>query len=359
MNQKKQPTETEVAAINQLHNLLSAIPSLTVRRPLPATRGEGEMFPMDGFLQVHSGNKTIWLFVFVKNNAQLRDARITIEYLRRTGLALHSPYYAVFCTQFLSPEIKKLCKDQGIGYLDFSGNYHLAFDTVFLERETIYSKKPERKQLKSLFSSKACRVMRRLLDAPGVEWKVQALADSAKVSAATVSLLKEKLLGEEIVGRSGEAIVLRNPEKLLTEWVSNYKVAEHEQYEFFSKDQMEDFEIKFATLCKLLSINYAFTSFSGARRVAPFVRGIQKTYAYITEYDPLELAKQLDLKLVSTGGNIRFIVPKDNDVLFGSQSTSTGNVVSDIQLYLDLSAQPGRGEENAEFLLEQRIRTKW
>jgi hypothetical protein len=53
------------------------------------------------------------------------------------------------------------------------------------------------------------------------------------------------------------------------------------------------------------------------------------------------------------------LVPDDEDVLFVRQKVDGDFVVSDIQLYLDLASHPTRGEENAEYLLEQRLQPKW
>jgi hypothetical protein len=54
------------------------------------------------------------------------------------------------------------------------------------------------------------------------------------------------------------------------------------------------------------------------------------------------------------------MTPVDDDLFFGQQKIEEQFVVSDIQLYLDLSTNRGsRGEENAEFLLEQRIKPRW
>jgi hypothetical protein len=100
--------------------------------------------------------------------------------------------------------------------------------------------------------------------------------------------------------------------------------------------------------------------FSGAKRVASFTRGVQRGYAYIaSDMDVKELAEALGLKQVDSGGNILLITPNDDDVLWQRQEVDGDSVVSDIQLYLDLASNRGRGEENAEFLLEQRIRPQW
>jgi hypothetical protein len=72
-----------------------------------------------------------------------------------------------------------------------------------------------------------------------------------------------------------------------------------------------------------------------------------------------QIAEALQMKAVDSGGNFSLLVPDDADLLFGKQEVDGISVVSDIQLYLDLASHPARGEENAEYLLEQRLQPEW
>jgi hypothetical protein len=349
-------------ANKRLHELLSRVPFIRVSKPQRGTgsREDGELFPMDGFLQVRTANSSWWLLLDVKSHAQLRDARQAIDYLKRYAQVLGERAYPIFVSQYLSPSIRSFCAENDIGYFDFSGNCRLIFDQVFIEREVPASETPERKRLKSLFSLKSSRVMRRLLSDPQRLWKVQLLAQEAAVSAATVSLMKDKLLGEEYATRDGEGFIITKSEQLLEDWARNYDPHQHKQIECYGSEDLAELESRFAKYCGEKSINYAFTLFSGAKRVAPFTRGIQRGYAYVSsEHNLDDLMVALKWKPVDSGGNFRLIAPVDDDLLWGKQEVDGDCVVSDIQLYLDLASNRGRGEENAEYLLEQRIRPRW
>jgi len=349
-------------ANERLHELLSRVPFIQVSKPQGGTgsREEGELFPMDGFLQVRTANSSWWLLLDVKSHAQMRDARQGLDYLKRYAQAVGKPAYPIFASQYLSPSIRSFCVENGIGYFDFSGNCRLVFDQVFIEREVPASETPERKRLRSLFSLKSSRVMRRLLSDPHRLWKVQLLAEEADVSAATVSLMKDKLLGEEYASRQGEGFIITKPEQLLEDWARNYDARQHKQIECYGSAELGELESSFARHCWERSINYAFTLFSGAKRVAPFTRGIQRGYAYVSSAHNLdEIMAALKWKPVDSGGNFRLMTPIDDDVLWGKHEVEGDCVVSDIQLYLDLASNRGRGEENAEYLLEQRIRPRW
>ena len=349
-------------ANTHLYELLKRIPFLQVSKPHGGTnsREEGELFPIDGFIKVTNGNKDWWLFLDIKSHAQLRDARQSVDYLKRYCKLVSKPAYPIFVSQYLSQSIRNHCSENNVGYFDFSGNCRIVFDQVFIEREVPPAETPEPKRLKSLFSLKSSRVIRRLLHDTKMIWTTQSLAQKAAVSASTVSLIKEKLLGDEYAARHGEGFMITQPERLLLDWARHYNSRQYQQIECYGKGSLEDLENRFADYCRKNAVNYAFTMFSGAQRVAPFIRGIQRAYAYISlDYNATELAAALDMKPVDSGGNFRLITPADDDILWAKQKIGEEFVVNDIQLYLDLTSHRGRGEENAEFLLEQRIRSRW
>lgn len=360
MKQRAEHRQIEKDAIERLHALLVRVPFLDVSEPVLEARLEQSDSQVDGLLSIKHGKRTWYLVVEVKHNAQLRDARHSVYRLLHYAKAFPEQSYPVFVSQYLTPSVRAFCSENGVGYFDFSGNCRIVFDDVFIEREVPSSETPERKRLKSLFSPKSSRVIRRLLHEPRQPWKSQQLAEAAEVSPATVSLIKDKLLGEEYAARQGDAFIITKPENLLMDWARQYDSHQHKQIECYGTSELEELESRFVKHCEQRSIDYAFTMFSGARRVAHFTRGVQRAYAYVaSSNDLMELASALSLKPVDSGGNFRLITPDDDDLLFGKQEIAGSYVVSDIQLYLDLAGHQGRGEENAEFLLEQRIRPKW
>jgi len=65
------------------------------------------------------------------------------------------------------------------------------------------------------------------------------------------------------------------------------------------------------------------------------------------------------LKEVSSGPNFSILQPYDEEVFYGSRTIQGLEIVSDVQLYLDLVGFRGRGEESAKFLLTQRLKSQW
>jgi hypothetical protein len=61
----------------------------------------------------------------------------------------------------------------------------------------------------------------------------------------------------------------------------------------------------------------------------------------------------LDLKELRNGGNVHLIYPYyKRSVFHGARKIKGYNVVSNLQLYLDLFHFPARGREHADYLLK-------
>jgi len=67
------------------------------------------------------------------------------------------------------------------------------------------------------------------------------------------------------------------------------------------------------------------------------------------------LFEAVELKPVSTGPNVLMFIPYDEGVFYAAQKLKNRNIVSNIQLYLDLYNYKGRGKEQAEYLREKVI----
>ena len=51
--------------------------------------------------------------------------------------------------------------------------------------------------------------------------------------------------------------------------------------------------------------------------------------------------------------------PYDEGIFYGTQVIDDIRIVSPVQIYLDLKGYKGRGEEAAEVLLREAIKSKW
>ena len=94
--------------------------------------------------------------------------------------------------------------------------------------------------------------------------------------------------------------------------------------------------------------------------MAPY-SNFKEVHVYANEAKDGEvLERKMNLKPVAQGGNLVIMRPYyRNSAFYGSRFIDGLRIVSDIQLYLDLYSYPLRGLEQAEHLLENRIKPVW
>lgn len=333
---------------------LQRIPELADLKVEPETWMEKSR--ADLLVSFRKQNDLKTLLVEVKSSGQPRLARAAVNSL--IALRLNRPgSYGVFVVPYISDASAEICKDNGIGYIDFVGNCWLHFDSIFMEIKGNPNRYSRKSELKSLFKSKAERILRALLHEPGREWLTAELAESAVVSPGQVSNVRKLLLEREWIRDQKRGIKLTKPLQLLDSWLANYESNRNTVYEFYNMGSTGEIETAIVDFCSQREARYAFTGFSGASRYAPFT-----TYKTVTVYMDNVNANNLgDLpfKPVTSGANVRVVSPYDEGVYYGTRNIHGHIVSSAIQCYLDLKDEKARGEEAAEVLLEQVIKPSW
>lgn len=300
---------------------------------------------------------TRWrLLVEVKQSGEPRIIRLAGQQLR-TLLSKERKTYGVVGAPYISPRTGEICKEVGIGFVDLAGNCRLAFGRVFIERQGFPNPKLERRPLRNLFTPKASRVLRVLLEDAKQTWQVQAMARQARVSLGLAFKVKQRLLDLEYAREEDKGLRFVKPEDLLRQWAGNYSYLKSVALDCFATGDPPALEQALAAYCRQQGITYAFALFSGAARVAPFAR-YSRGFAYAV-CDAPKLARDLGWKPVPSGANFTILTPSDEGLLYGIRQVNGDAVVSDVQLYLDLASYKGRGEEAAAFVLEQRLRSRW
>lgn len=296
------------------------------------------------------------LLVEVGSSGQPRLARAAVHSL--IALRLNRPgTYGVFVAPYISDASAAICKENGIGYIDFVGNCWLHFNSIFIEIKGNPNRFHRKSKLKSLFKPKAERVLRALLHEPSRQWSTTELAEAADVSPGQISNVRKLLLEREWIQDQKRGIQLIEPLQLLDSWLANYESNRNTVYELYDMGPTGEIETAIVDFCSQREARYAFTGFSGTARYAPFT-----TYKTVMVYMDNVKANNLgDLpfKPVTSGANIRIISPYDEGVYYGMRNIHGHIVSSAIQCYLDLKDEKARGEEAAEALLEQVIKPSW
>ena len=311
---------------------------------------------VDLVLSTSISGKPAKFIVDVKSQGEPRLVRMAIAQLKEY-LRGFKDSYGILIAPYLSDASRQICKEAGIGCVDLAGNAFLSFKNVFIDRSGRPNPFAATRLLKSVFSPKSSRILRVLLSAPSKKWHVEDLSKEASISIGLASRVKQALLSEEWIKEENKSFYLVKPDEVLNQWVNNYSYEKNQSFSFYSGLSEDQIETAIKQECEKRKYRYGLSLFSGARKVAPFVR-FMRFFSYI-DGNIENIAKALQLKKVETGANITLLQPYDEGVFYGLQDINGINVVSDIQLYLDLKSYKGRGEEAAQAIFEQRIKTRW
>ena len=351
---KKMNQTAENQAEIALRTCLERVPFLRIESVSMEPKGD-LMVDFLVTLTLASGNKKD-LIVEIKNNGQPRIAREAVNQLLRYG-EIYPGSYGVFIAPYISLQAAEICSKDGIGYVDLAGNCRLSFDQVYIEQRGNPNPFSEKRDLRSLYSPKAERVLRVFLCNPEKVWKTQDLAEEAKVSLGQVANIKKLLVDREWIFTSRDGFSLREKEKLLEEWSQNYTYRKNKVRDFYTIKNLLEIEADLAEVCNERGIKYALTGFSGAARIAPAVR-YQRAMTYL-DGDIDDIASTLQMKEVPSGANLMILTPYDDGVFYRAQEFDNIKIASPVQIYLDLKEFRGRGEEAAKAVLDEVIRPTW
>ncbi len=311
-------------------------------------------FNPDVIVRLKVDEKSWTVIVEMKRIGQPREIRSAALQLEKYLSSLKGEQkYGIIFTPYLSEESKAICDATGMGYIDLSGNSKLTFGRVYIETRSERNAFKNKKITKSLFTPSSQRILRVLLQGPLKNWKVSSLAKEAEVSLGWVSAIRQQLIANEwaLEEKSGFRII--DPNKILDKWAEadNWKSrTETRQYSSIHNDPIE-----IATRIKNSSLfsRHAFTQWFAAWLRHPYTIPPIVT-AYVSDWpDDLEMEKSLQARRVQQGGRIWLVKPRDEGVFNPRQKLEGFDLVSDVQIYIDLTNAPQRGNEQATELRQQ------
>ncbi|MCG2711556.1 MAG: hypothetical protein L6416_04450 [Candidatus Omnitrophica bacterium] len=211
-----------------------------------------------------------------------------------------------------------------------------------------------------LLSDKATIIIQAMLSQPDRKWVSRDFEKDFGVGRARAAKVLSELRAKGFVGgiRSGRLAhsVLQNKEELIEEWLKLYKFERNESYLYYSARENVLSRLKSYFSAKNEEQAYALTLHTGANLITHYVN-TPTMYCYLSAKNfknaSLDLRQALDLKELKRGGNFCLIKPYyKTAVLCNTQKIKGYNVVSNLQLYLDLYHFPQRGRDHAEYLLK-------
>ena len=304
------------------------------------------------------------LFVEVKGRGERRFVEAYMGQMKNRA----EPGDCVFVAPYLSEQSCTLLKDRGYNYMDLSGNCRIATQSVYIfisGQPNRYL--PENKPGKYLnrSSSAASKVLRTMLNDPDKAWKVKELVEASDTSLGTVSNVKRFLIdnawAEEVISPAAEGRAagfrLRNVSELLRAWAKEYGKRSGDVREYYTLDSVPEFERNATQWRERHGDVACLGGFSAAARYAPVVR-YNRAEVYVDHQDLREFIEDMELKAVSSGGNVLVMLPTDDTELMYTREIDGAGVTSPVQTVLDLIIRPGRGEEAAKAIIQKEFMDK-
>jgi hypothetical protein len=337
-----------------LKELLLRVPSLTVKSVTVESSGKDS--GIDILAHVRSGEQDHLLICEVKQSGQPRFAKEAINQLRAYLSRSKRTAIPIFIAPFLTATTREFCQADGIGYLDFEGNAHIAFGSVYIERSTASRPEAEKREFRSLFKPRSAQVLRVLLRDPRRVWKLSELAEQSGVSIGHVSNVRNALADREWIEDRSAGIQLKSPDLLLDIWRDSYRIEAAEELKFYTTLHGKAWDKSVRTLFEMHSSDpVALASFSSAQWIAPY--GRSSTQFFYAGQDAIPALKEtLALSKPEMGENVIVWIPNDEGVFTDSfQADGVIRCTSPLQTYLDLSQAGDRGIEAADHLRKAKL----
>src|SRR3954469_7234987 len=205
--------------------------------------------------------------------------------------------YPVASAVYIGPQSARILKNHGFGYVDLSGNCHLAFENVLIEKEGKRNVRPSTRPLRSLFAPRATRVIRVLLEDAARAWRLEELAKAADVSLGHSHNVVKRLEDVRWVERDGnQRIALGKPADLLDAWADSYTYRANEIASYTAPERVSRrFMGEIARALTADGRRYAFTLASGLSLVVAASQRVAAIHCYV-EGDPAPIARALGLR---------------------------------------------------------------
>ncbi len=335
------------------------IPGLRLKNRVAEPRGGNPA--VDLRLDLVYRGKPVVLLCDIK--AQIRSISIqdALDRLKPSRKGLNRAFPCLVAP-YISDDFRKRLKEGEVFFMDLSGNVYLNLPGLYVEREGRANQFKGGRRSPGPFADKSSLVARYLFEHPRKYAGVREVAKLCGVSPGAVSLVFGELerLGYIVRDDKARAKLVRYRE-LLEDWVSFYRMKRQQELSFYW--HRRDLEEMFSFLRSHKAprgMRLVLSVHAGARLVAPF-SNFQGMHAYVEGARGPEAAvhywqKALGLSPVERGANVFLRIPSyRHSALFGARKIRGLEVVSDVQLYLDLRAFPARGEEQAEHVLQKAI----
>ena len=260
----------------------------------------------------------------------------------------------VIVTTVFGDEAREICRQEGFGCLDLSGNALLQAPHAYMDISGRVNRHAPKKRVRSPFEGKAERVVRRLLLEPARRWSMRELAASAEVSLGLASMVTSSLAEDDVASKSRAGMELDEPGRLLDAWKEFYDLRRSPLHTLRAWAPVSTLLSRLADRDREYANRYALTLWSGANSLFKDEEEERPHLALYWSGALDELCRSL--RLQDDVGRVYVFVfePYDSSVLWGATKTESGlRVAHPVQLFLDLQCG-----DKQETRLAQRLRTR-
>jgi hypothetical protein len=192
------------------------------------------------------------------------------------------------------------------------------------------------------------------LSDPSRVWTLKALATETGVSIGLIHRIATALESNLFANKELRAFKLEDPARLLEALREEYSRRAPKWMRYvFRVGSVEESVTRLKTAALQHGVRYALSGPSGASLISPYLTPtVVHLYVDVLKQEFLE---ELKVDPVRSEGNLLIRVVEQENEFIGSREVNGVYVVSALQLYLDLWAMGGRGQEGAEELRRERL----
>jgi hypothetical protein len=248
------------------------------------------------------------------------------------------------------------CKEEGVSWIDLSGNAHLSTDSFLIHVEGKSNQFKQKGRPTNPFAPKSSRISRFLLIHPNRRFRQKEIADRAGVGRGWTSKVVRRLEEKRLVRRDEDGRVeVPDPSLLLDAWHEKYDFSKHRILKgtVASKDSTALTE-RLAQAFESAGLKHAATGLAAAWLLTQFARFRIATF-YLERFPEEELKREIGLREDPKGANVWLAVPNDEGVFHGSSEREKVRHVHPVQVYLDLKGHPERSGEAADSIKSEYL----
>ncbi len=295
---------------------------------------------------------TAWLKMVVAWRASGSTAGILLAVRQLTR---HWPTRTIplLVVPFMGDTGRALCAEQGVSWLDLSGNADITAPGLRVKVEGQPNRHRRRGRPSGVFAPKAVRVTRLLLMHPEQAFAQKDMAVQTGLDAGFVSRIVRQLEEMGLAQRRGRQVVCAGADDLLQAWLGEEDFARHRILRGRAGALAGldgDFHLAFHKLAGLLresEVEHLATGLGAAHLLTDYQPFSQAAF-YLREEPPARLLRRLGFVAVEAGqgaraaeASVQLVVPRDEGVFAGGVLAEGVPCAHPLQVVVDLHGMEG------------------